>query len=183
LKPKLFNEKDVLRKAMTLFWLHGFDGTSMQMLQDGMNLSRASIYHSFGSKNELFRRALQEYIDEIGNQYQQCLNSYDDVIEAIHALIKKITQTDRHPLGCLLILSTLEISQHEPATQKIIHTAQAHMRNVLANKLKQAGINSSNNKAQILCIIINGLLVMNKAGESLPSDIKKVLEQVCLGSL
>lgn len=164
MKPKLFNEQDVLEKVIDLFWQHGFDGTSMQMLQDCMGLSRASIYHTFKNKNELFRQALKQYLGRIGKHYQDCLNSSDDLNEALACLFKSITQADRFPRGCLVVLSTLEMSQHEAATQEIIHFAHTQMHAALVNRLKKAGMNNADATAQMLCVHINGLLVMHKAG-------------------
>lgn len=178
MKPKLFNEQDVLDKVIELFWQHGFDGTSMQMLQDCMGLSRASIYHTFESKNELFRQALMQYLQKINKVYQECLNSSDDLSKAIHSLLKTITQANRFPRGCLLALSTLEMSQHEAATQKIIHMAHTHMHAALANRLKTAGLRTFDSTAHMLCVWINGLLVMHKAGVALPGDVLTTIENM-----
>jgi len=171
LKPKLFNEQDVLEKVIELFWQHGFDGTSMQMLQDCMGLSRASIYHTFKNKNELFRQALKQYLGKIGKHYQTCLNSSEDLNEALACLFKSIIDPDRSPRGCLVVLSTLEMSQHEPGTQEIIRFAHAQMHASLVARLKKAGVDNADASAKMLCAYINGLLVMHKAGVAVDPTI------------
>lgn len=178
LKTKSFNEQEVLEKVIELFWQHGFDGTSMQMLQDCMGLSRASIYHTFESKNELFRKALKQYIANIGKIYQDCLNSSDDFNESIAYLFSTLTDSERHPRGCLVVLSTLEMSQHEPATQEIIRFAHTQMHTALANKLKKSGIKNVKNTAQMLCVMINGMLVLHKTGAPIPKALLKKLELI-----
>ena len=46
---------------MGIFWARGYDGTSMQDLVDGMKISRASLYDTFGGKHELFLAAVTHY--------------------------------------------------------------------------------------------------------------------------
>ena len=60
-RVKQFNEEQVLEKAMEVFWKKGYNGSSMQELVDGMGINRASIYDTFGSKEELFERAFEIY--------------------------------------------------------------------------------------------------------------------------
>jgi len=50
-----------LHKAMKLFWLKGYDATSMQDLVDAMQINRFSIYNSFGDKKTLYIKVLAYY--------------------------------------------------------------------------------------------------------------------------
>ena len=47
---------------MRLFWEKGIEGTSIQDLVDCMGIGRASIYDTFGSKEELLFEALDCYV-------------------------------------------------------------------------------------------------------------------------
>jgi len=46
---------------MGLFRAHGYEGTSMTELTTAMGMNKASIYAAFGSKEDLFRKALERY--------------------------------------------------------------------------------------------------------------------------
>lgn len=170
MKPKLFDEQQVLEKVIELFWQHGFEGTSMQMLQNTTGLSRASIYHSFESKNALFRRALGQYLSNLGKIYAGCLNSSENLPEALYCLLNYISDPNRFPRSCLLVLSTLELAQHEEQTQMMIQRAHAAMQQAVVERLKKAQINEPDNIAQMLCIQIYGLLVLHKTAMPLQEN-------------
>ena len=62
-RPREFDE-EVLRRALHLFWDRGYEGASRSDLVDGMGLTKSSLYRAFGSKEGLFRRALES--DHLG---------------------------------------------------------------------------------------------------------------------
>jgi tetracycline repressor-like protein len=57
-RPREFDPDEVLETAMELFWEHGFDGVSISDLTDATGINRRSLYAAFGSKEELFGRAV-----------------------------------------------------------------------------------------------------------------------------
>ena len=48
---------------MHTFWANGYDATTTEDLCAATGLGRSSIYNTFTSKHELFRRALLRYVD------------------------------------------------------------------------------------------------------------------------
>jgi TetR/AcrR family transcriptional repressor of nem operon len=46
---------------MQLFWEKGYEATSVQDLVEGMGINRFSLYDTFGSKHDLFLKALDRY--------------------------------------------------------------------------------------------------------------------------
>ena len=56
-RTKQFNEEEILKKAMELFWEKGFHATSIQDLVAHLGINRASLYDTFGGKEELFKKA------------------------------------------------------------------------------------------------------------------------------
>ncbi len=63
-RTKAFDEQKVLNKAMELFWQKGFHATSIQDLVDHLGINRASMYDTFGGKEQLFMQALQLYLSQ-----------------------------------------------------------------------------------------------------------------------
>jgi AcrR family transcriptional regulator len=49
-------------RALQLFWSKGYEGTSLEDLTQAMGINRPSLYAAFGSKEGLFRRALERYL-------------------------------------------------------------------------------------------------------------------------
>jgi AcrR family transcriptional regulator len=75
-RPREFDRDEALAKAIQVFAGHGFEGTSMDVLLDGMGISRQSLYDTFGDKRRLYLEALQRYASEstaeiIGTMYAQ----------------------------------------------------------------------------------------------------------------
>ena len=50
----------ILEKAFALFLDKGYDGVSITDLQDELGMGRASIYHHFKSKRELFTEVIDK---------------------------------------------------------------------------------------------------------------------------
>ena len=57
-RPREFDEDEVLEKALAVFWAKGFEGATVDDLEQATGLGRGSLYGAFGGKHELFLRAL-----------------------------------------------------------------------------------------------------------------------------
>src|ERR1700733_13813544 len=59
--PRKIEKQVALDRALTVFWDHGYRGTSMDMLTERLGVEKPSIYASFGSKHKLYLSALGHY--------------------------------------------------------------------------------------------------------------------------
>ena len=101
-RPREFDPDTVEDAAMKLFWVHGFDGVSISDLTAATGVNRRSIYAEFGSKEELFDRALRRYIAGPGGYVAVALTraTAREVAEAmVHGAADA---TSGEQLGCLL---------------------------------------------------------------------------------
>ncbi len=60
-RPRGFDADEALRRAMDLFWEHGFEKTSLDDVVEATGIPRQSVYRMFGSKQALFARTLELY--------------------------------------------------------------------------------------------------------------------------
>jgi TetR/AcrR family transcriptional repressor of nem operon len=60
-RPKQFEPDVVVAQAMQTFWTKGYADTSPADLAEATGVAKGSLYHSFGSKRELFGKALDLY--------------------------------------------------------------------------------------------------------------------------
>lgn len=60
-RPRSFDRDQVLEKAMHLFWQRGYEGTTLGQLTAAMGIAAPSLYAAFGSKEGLYREALDRY--------------------------------------------------------------------------------------------------------------------------
>ncbi|MCY8939696.1 TetR/AcrR family transcriptional regulator [Peribacillus frigoritolerans] len=113
-RHKEFDEAEVLRKAMVLFWRNGYEKTSMQDLVDYMNIHRRSIYDTFGDKQTLFLRALQLFEEIIEKRMEQQIKPINSVKLAIRRLFEMAVLSDEEkPPGCLIVNTAVELTLHD----------------------------------------------------------------------
>src|SRR6202043_1716034 len=61
-RPRSFDRQAALRQAMQVFWALGYEGATLNELQEAMGgIAPTSFYAAFGSKEELFREAVELY--------------------------------------------------------------------------------------------------------------------------
>ena len=78
-RTKLFDEEEVLKKAMCLFWKNGYYATSIQDLVDYLGVNRASLYDTYGGKKELLEKAYLHCCKTSRDAQKTFLELHDDV--------------------------------------------------------------------------------------------------------
>src|SRR6185437_1637331 len=74
-RPRSFDEKGALEKAVQVFWSKGYDGVTIDDLVAGMGVGRPSLYAVFGDKRTIFLRALRAYAEAKGARAAKALFS------------------------------------------------------------------------------------------------------------
>jgi AcrR family transcriptional regulator len=112
-RPRKFDEAEVVQAARDQFWLHGFNGTSLDDLTDVTGLGRGSLYAAFTDKRTLFLRALDDYATALANQVFTDLRDperkgRDRVVDHIRSITKLLT-ADTKGRGCLMAKTAAEM--------------------------------------------------------------------------
>ena len=109
-RPRQFDEAAALDAAMQLFWRQGYESTSLDQLRQAMgDLSSASFYGAFRSKEALYRRAMAQYLATHGQVVASLSDEACAPREALRSALLNSArlQTDAAlPQGCMLVLST-----------------------------------------------------------------------------
>ena len=116
-RPKKFDENTVLRKGTNVFWLKGYDATSMEDLVKETGLKPGSFYGAFGNKEQFFLQTLQSYQNELLEALDGVLSENrpaKQVIETFYDFF--IDFCIETPQGCFLV-NTLFETHHENTTQ------------------------------------------------------------------
>ena len=122
-RTKDFDENEVLKKAVNLFWLKGYNGTSMQDLVDGLGISRSSLYDTYGDKHTLYLKALQSYQAAGAGNICNIINSTASAKTAIKNLLEFIVSNllgDCDQKGCFLVNAEVEVAPQDEAVSKMI---------------------------------------------------------------
>ena len=75
----------VVEVATRLFAAHGYDGTSVEMVQAESGVSRGSLYHHFPGKEALFLAVLEEVGADIGRQGEEVARDAPDPVALLRA--------------------------------------------------------------------------------------------------
>ena len=110
-KVKLFDENEVLEKAMNLFWKKGYYATSIQDLVNYLGINRASLYDTYGGKKNLFEKTFLHYTTTNRDAQKKFLDSHDDIRVGFKKLFDMAIQqsnSDEDNKGCFAVNSTIE---------------------------------------------------------------------------
>jgi len=112
-----YDREDVVHKAMTLFWRQGFSGTSTRDLQQAIDMRPGSIYAAFGSKEGLYKEALQHYSATMGGILLEKVEQQGSALKGLEAYIRcvVIERRDIAPSDmCMLVKTIAEITESNP---------------------------------------------------------------------
>ncbi len=171
-RTKKFDEKEVLEKAMQLFWLQGFHATSIQDLVDHLGINRASLYDTYGGKESLFQKAFQLYREQNTSGLRQFLKSRPQVKEGLRALFEAAIEeagrdTDRK--GCFVVNTVTELVPGDPTLLQVLAENKRTFEGLFYDYLKEgedAGQFPQGKNlraiASLLFTLYNGLKVVSK---------------------
>lgn len=184
-RPKVFDRDAALDKAMTLFWQHGYEATSMAHLVEATGAKAPTLYAEFTNKEGLFRAVLDRYIAEFASRHEAQLFCEDkSVVQALadyfSAVAHCFTSKDT-PSGCFIICtsSALAASSEDIAnTIKGRHAQQAKtISDFLALRQNRGEIPDCCNLQELtdyLCCILQGMSVSAREGASY-DDLLKII--------
>jgi AcrR family transcriptional regulator len=104
-RPREFDRDDALERMQATFWAHGYEGASMADLVDATGLASARLYAAFGSKEAMFRAAIERYEREEGGFADRALAEEPTVRRAFERMLREAVDvyTDPHPRGCMVV--------------------------------------------------------------------------------
>lgn len=122
-RPCGFDRNVALQKAMEVFWEKGYEGAQLTDLMAAMCItSPPSLYAAFGSKEALFREAVNLYVQTVGSAPFVALNEGKTARDAIQAMLLASMEVDlKGPssVGCLVSVGVIRCAsdQTEPVRE------------------------------------------------------------------
>jgi len=139
-RPRAFNQDDALEKAMRVFWKYGYEGASLSALTAAMGINKPSMYSVFGTKEELFHKAVEKYLTGHVAFVPEALNE-PTVQKALQKLLTLSVDflTDKQtPLGCLVLQGALNCGQEHEEIQKVLIAQRLGYEDLLRKRFELA---------------------------------------------
>lgn len=144
-RPKIFDEKDVIRKASEIFWKKGYEASSAEEILEAMNMGKGSFYlHFKGGKKELYQRSLDLFSTEAMERFYKNLSQEPDEIDFLKQFILSLSDApnDRKQKGCYLGNGVVEMSNLDVKTKDqagaLLNKLEAAFAKIIA-KAQKAG--------------------------------------------
>lgn len=125
---------------MRVFWVRGYEATSMQDLLGAMKLSKSSLYQAFGSKLALFERCLDRYRDTLATALEERLQISRSARRFIEDTLNAIAAEaggPHPPAGCLMMNTAAEFGQRDAQVASSVARGTARVREVLLRAVQQ----------------------------------------------
>lgn len=182
-RTKDFDESEVLTKAMHLFWLKGYNATSMQDLVDELGISRSSLYDTFGDKHSLFVMALEHYREQATAQLYESTQSAPTAREAISRILMKMANDltgDNEHKGCFLVNASVEMAPIDKMVSEMLCQNDRQMEDFFFETIKKGqekGEITNPEDARLLSrFLLNNIKGLRVAAKAVPD--RKVFSDI-----
>lgn len=188
-RPREFSESAVLDAAVAQFRVHGYADTSTERLCTVAGVRRSSLYNTFGSKDELFIRALEHYLADTGGRQEDALSNDDlsgaERLDAVMDLIlgeEDDAARHGHAAGCMVVNSrmTPDLVDQDERIGQLLDRGLAHQTSLLIQAV-DVGRRDGSLKADLppretaltIVSLISGIRVLAQAGTG-PEDLRQI---------
>lgn len=139
-RPRKFDEEQALDRAVEVFWAYGYEGAALSDLTAAMGLNKPSLYAVFGSKEELFHKAVRRYAER-DMAYARAALEQPTALQVVrfflHENARALTRGDR-PAGCLSVQGGLACSPANAAITQFLAASRLAGEQALADRFRQA---------------------------------------------
>jgi AcrR family transcriptional regulator len=190
-RPRAFDREAALAQATRLFWVKGFEATSIADLTEAMGIGAPSLYAAFGSKEALYAEALRHYAESneplVWSGFFSAATARDAVLSFLMDSAAALTGCLADiPRGCMVALSSVGSEGHAELGEQV-RAARAVTFDRLEARLNQAvaagEIPASTDiraLARFVQTVQNGMSILARDGASC-AELEGVAQVAMLG--
>ncbi len=171
-RNKAYNKDEVLDKAMQVFWNHGYEATSVRLLEKEMGINQFSIYAAFENKKKLFIESLKKYRQFVKNNRFHPLLRENAKLSDLKQFFDSITRQGKQEetkRGCLVVNTAGELGSRDSEIafelQNYFNFIKEMIRKVLRNSIEAGEISKEadlEKYSNYLLGVMQGLSVSEK---------------------
>ncbi len=136
-----FDPTKVLQTAIELFWEKGYFDSSVDEVVKRSGVAKYGIYGTFGTKHELFKKALKEYASYCHRSIQSPIRQTDAALPEINLFFEKAVELmteDNNRRGCLIVNTGIELGMRDDEIQRFVRDFFLETEEVMATCLTNA---------------------------------------------
>ncbi len=183
-RPREFDVDKVLDRALRVFWRRGYEGATLPDLTEAMGINRPSLYAAFGSKEELFRKALDRYVEGPAAFVREALNepTARAVAERLLGGTIDLVTDRRNPRGCLIVQGALACGETAESVRREVAARRVAGEVAVRQRFERARADGdlpaeadAADLARYVVTVMRGMAVQAAGGAS-REDLRRVAE-------
>jgi len=140
-RNKSYSDNIVLEKAMNVFWVHGYEATSVRLLEKEMGINQFSIYASFQNKKNLFIQSIRSYREHVKKHRFQLLLQENAGLQELERFLLGAVNANKTGIsskGCLVVNTAGELGDKDSEITHELNQYYDFIRDMLKNVLRNA---------------------------------------------
>jgi AcrR family transcriptional regulator len=175
-RPKNFSREGVLKKALSVFWKHGFADTSLQELERATGVNKSGLYSEFEGKEDLFVQSLQYYLEV--QQKRGLLTAEPLGWNNVERFLKLGLCNTKEQKGCFSISSMREFPILPSKAFEIVTQSRLKLKEFIANNIEvERPKMAPHLLAELVLTFFTGLC-MEQYGKSSRTDLVRKVDNV-----
>jgi len=183
-RPREFDVDEALDRALRVFWRRGYEGATLPDLTEAMGINRPSLYAAFGSKEELFRKALDRYVKGPAAYVREALNepTARGVAERLLGGTIDMVTDRRNPRGCLIVQGALACGETAESVRRELAARRVAGEVAVRQRFERARADGdlpaeadAADLARYVVTVMRGMAVQAAGGAS-REDLRRVAE-------
>lgn len=125
---KQFDVNEVLDQMLDVFWQRGYRATTTKQLASSAGLSESSLFNTFGSKQAIYLKVLQRYIDRNTHLLAQIESNPSPLagLRQYWTSIASIAADRRRTRGCMITNAAASEADDEAIAKFVRSSYQRH---------------------------------------------------------
>jgi AcrR family transcriptional regulator len=183
-RPRAFDADKALDRALKVFWKKGYEGASLPDLTKAMGINRPSLYAAFGNKEELFRKALERYLEGPARHVKTALAepTARRVVEKLFDGSIAMVTDGKNPRGCFLVQAALACGDDADPLRRELAKQRASLQGALCERFERAQAEKDLPKdidAEALAryvVVVNHGMAVQAAGGASASQLREAAD-------
>ena len=140
-RPRAFDREVALNQALSVFWQHGYEPTTIAELCAAMEINPPSLYAAFGNKAQLFMEAARHYEDVYWSDAWRNLEEQPALRRGMKEFFRdaaRILTSQEAPSGCLVVMGAANVPRNAEEIQGALKAMRDEAKDHFLRRLKKA---------------------------------------------